>query len=72
MRAQNAAIAGGGLLSQGNLAALQMQPQLFGLGQQAFMSPYAPLMMFDQIVGDPTVLSQSKSKGFNVAAEGIF
>ena len=59
LRAQQAAVSGGGLLSQGLLGGLSSLGGLFDVGLGQFTGGFAPLSMYSQILGPPTVLQKS-------------
>ena len=67
-QAQQAAIAGGGLLGQGALGAMSGLGGLFDLGMGQFTGGFSPLMALGGIIGDPTVLDKSKSSSWNFNA----
>lgn len=59
LRAQQAAVSGGGLLSQGLLGGLSSLGGLFDVGLGQFTGGFAPLSLYSQILGPPTVLQKS-------------
>lgn len=65
LRAQQAAISGGGLLAQGALGGIAGLGSLFDVGLGQFTGGFAPLSIYSQILGAPTVLSEGQSKSSN-------
>jgi len=59
LRAQQAAVSGGGLLSQGLLGGLSSLGGLFDVGLGQFTGGFAPLSLYSQILGPPTQLQKS-------------
>jgi len=68
-RSQQAATAGGGLLAQGLLGGMANMPGMFDVGMGQFTGGFAPLGMFAQMLGGPTVLDKSsgRTRSFNFA-----
>ena len=60
-RSLQAGIAGGGLLAQGQLGGLSQLGSLFDVGLGQFTGGFAPLSLFSQILGPPTVLGSQQS-----------
>jgi len=67
-RGLQAGIAGGGLQAQGALGGLSSLPGLFSTGMQQFTGGFAPLSLFNQIIGPPNNLNfaKSQSKSFDI------
>jgi len=61
-RSLQAATAGGGLFAQSSLGALSSLPGLFETGLGQFTGQFAPLGIYSQILGAPTVLGQGSQK----------
>jgi hypothetical protein len=66
--AQQANIAGGGLMGQGIMGGLGAMPGLFGMNQGANMAGMAPWQQYAGIMGSPTVLGESSA--WNMASSG--
>jgi len=69
-RQLQAATTGGGLLSQGVLGGLSSLQGLYDVGLSQFTGGFAPLSLYSSILGAPTVLDKSRSRGFNVGFGG--
>ena len=61
-RRLQAGVSGGGLLTQGLLGGLSSLPGLFDVGLSQFTGGMAPLSIYSQILGAPTVLNSSTTR----------
>lgn len=67
-RRLQAGTAGGGLLAQGLLGGLSSLGGLFDVGLGQFTGGMAPLGLYSQILGAPTVLDKSRQSSFSIGA----
>jgi len=72
LRSVQAATSGAGIQAQGNIGALSMLPNLFGVGMNQFTGGFAPLSLFNSIVGQPTVLSDTVTESGGSGLLGLF
>ena len=66
-RALQAGTAGAGIQAQSLLGGLSSLPGLLQLGLGQFTGQFAPLSLFSDIVGGPTVLDRSRGRSFNAS-----
>ena len=65
-RSLQAGTAGGGLMAQGAMGAVDLLSGLSDVGMGQFTGGFAPLLAYNNIIGPPTVLDKSRNKSMSL------